>query len=139
MSDRPPPLPRRSSRFWVAAIAGALLLCCAIGVSAIVVVARSGITRPIDNMFGDQHLKTVVALVELHKVRYGDYPAALSDLRFTGEWDAIHIQSVTYCAAGDRRSYYVEVARGWAFKPDATQPPDFWLGTGFNPALRPCR
>jgi hypothetical protein len=137
MSDRPPPLPRNSSRVWVA-IAGALLLCCVIGVIGVVVVARSGITRPIDNVFGDQHLKTVVALVELHKVRFGEYPRALSDLRFTGEWDAIPIKSVTYCAADDRRSYFVEVARGWAFKPDATQSPDFWRGTGFNPALGPC-
>jgi hypothetical protein len=38
-----------------------------------------------------------------------------------------------------RRSYYVVVTRGWAFKPDATQSPDFWSGTGFNPALGPCR
>jgi len=139
MSNGPPPLRRQSSRVWIAAIAGAVLLCCAIGVIVIVVVARSGITRPIDNVFGDQHLKTVVALVELHKVRFGEYPRALSDLRFTGGWDAIHIQSVSYCAADDRRSYYVDVARGWAFKPNATQSPDFWRGTGFNPALGPCR
>ena len=62
MSNGPPPLRRQSSRVWIAAIAGAVLLCCAIGVIVIVVVARSGITRPIDNVFGDQHLKTVVAL-----------------------------------------------------------------------------
>jgi len=138
MSNGPPPLPRQFSRVWLAAIAG-VLLCGAIGVTVIVAVARSGITRPIDNMFGDQHLKTVVALVELHKVRFGEYPRTLSDLRFTGEWDAIHIQSVSYCAADDRRSYYVGVTRGWAFKPDATQSPDFWRGTGFSPALGPCR
>lgn len=139
MIDRPPPLPRPSSRVWVAAIAGALLLCGVIGVVAIVVVARSGITRPIDNVFGDQHLKTVVALVELHKVRFGEYPRALSDLRFTGEWDAVHIASVAYCPADDRRSYHVEVTRGWAFKPDITPSPEFWRHTGFNPALGPCR
>jgi hypothetical protein len=38
-----------------------------------------------DNMFGDQHLKTAVALIELHKVRYGKYPDSLRDLRFTGQ------------------------------------------------------
>jgi hypothetical protein len=31
----------------------------------------------------------------LHKVRYGKYPDSLSDLKFTGEWDQIALQSVS--------------------------------------------
>jgi hypothetical protein len=46
-------------------------------------------------MFGDQHLKTTVALIELHKVRYGKYPDSLSDLKFTGECDQIALQGVS--------------------------------------------
>jgi len=59
-------------------------------------VIRSGITEIPDNMFGDQHLKTSVALIELHRVRYGKYPDLLSDLKFTGQWDQIALQSVRY-------------------------------------------
>ena len=40
-----------------------------------------------DAKFGDQHFKTTVALVELYKVRHGDYPEALSAIDFAGEWD----------------------------------------------------
>lgn len=113
-----------------------------VAVVAVVAVARSGITRPVDNMFGDQHLKTIVALVELHKVRYGAYPARLSELKFIGKWDELPIQVVSYCAAEDRQSYYVEVQRGWAFKPGdlaQEQPAEFWQGTGFRRDLGPCR
>jgi hypothetical protein len=48
-------------------VAGAIL--------AVRSVVESGITRGPDNLFGDQHLKTAVALIELHKVRFGKYPA----------------------------------------------------------------
>ena len=49
------------------------------------VVRMSGITKVPANLFGDQNLKTTVALVELHKVRFGRYPDSLSDLKFTGQ------------------------------------------------------
>jgi hypothetical protein len=102
-------------------------------------IARSGVTRVFDNQFGDQHLKTTVALVELHKVRYGTYPHALSDLRFTGDWDQIALQSVSYCVAADGQSYFVDVTRGWMGRPDLKPPPEFWQRTGFNAKIGPCR
>ena len=117
------------------------LLLVALLAAGVMMVARSGVTRPVDNMFGDQHLKTVVALVELHKVRYGAYPERLSDLEFTGQWDDMHVQMVSYCAAPDRQTYFVEVTRGWAFKPGdlaAEQPEGFWRGTGYRRELGPC-
>lgn len=117
------------------------LLLVALLAAGVMLVARSGVTRPVDNMFGDQHLKTVVALVELHKVRYGAYPERLSDLRFTGQWDDMHVQTVSYCAAPDRQTYFFEVTRGWAFKPGdlaAEQPEEFWRGTGYRRELGPC-
>jgi hypothetical protein len=59
-------------------------------------ITASGITRPFDNMFGDQYLKTTVALIELHKVRYGKYPQSLRELRFNGDWDQGALVSVRY-------------------------------------------
>jgi hypothetical protein len=86
-------------------------------------------------MFGDQHLKTAVALIELHKVRTGRYPEDLSKLQFTGQWDMIALQSVRYEAADDGCSYYVEVQRRWIGKPELRIPEEFWRGTGYNSEL----
>ena len=94
--------------------------------------------RGADQMFGDQNLKTVVALLELHETRYGEYPAELADLKFTGQWDAIAIQAAVYCASDERDSYYVEIQRGWVGKPELTPRDEFWKGTGYDPSLGPC-
>jgi hypothetical protein len=88
-----------------------------------------------DVQFGDQHLKTSVALIELHKVRYGKYPKDLSDLTFTGAWDAIALNSVRYRTNDMQTRYCVEVQRGWIGKPHLTMPPEFWQGTGYDPQL----
>src|SRR5262245_46146404 len=107
---------KRTTRVWLAAV----LIVCLLGMFGIGLsiyrVLQSGVTRPMDNLFGDQHLKTVVALVELHKIRYGRYPKSLRDLRFTGEWDALAISSTSYCASEDGLAYYVEVQEGWVGK-----------------------
>jgi hypothetical protein len=105
-----------------------------VGVHALV---QPGGISYFDNKFGDQHLKTVVALLELNKARYGRYPDSLSDLKFTGEWDQIALQSVRYYPNADRTAYYVEVARGWIGKPDLKMPEEFWRGTGYDKSLRP--
>ena len=88
-------------------------------------------------MFGDQHLKTAVALIELHKVRYGKYPDSLRDLKFTGQWDPIALQRVSYFPNADHSAYYIEVEQGWVGKPTLEMPEEFWKGTGYSPALRP--
>jgi hypothetical protein len=88
-------------------------------------------------MFGDQHLKTTVALIELHKVRFGKYPSSLSDLKFTGQWDQIALRSVRYYTNANRTAYYVEVERGWIGKPDLEMPAEFWRGTGYTTSLKP--
>src|SRR4051812_32817666 len=100
-------------------------------------VRASGITRPFDDKFGDQHLKTTVALLELHKIRYGRYPQSLRDLRFTGEWDQLWLDGMRYVVSPDGSKYYVEVERGWIGKPVLSYPSDFWQGTGYSPALKP--
>jgi len=122
------------------AIGGAVALICVVAVVVgLVVLLRSGVTQPVDNMFGDQHLKTAVALIELHKVRNGRYPERLSDLKFTGQWDALALSVVEYCVNDDQTAYFIDVRRGWVARPNLRMPEGFWRGTGFDPELGPCR
>jgi hypothetical protein len=100
-------------------------------------LGQSGATLGLDNKFGDQNLKTAVALIELHKVRYGKYPDSLKVLKFVGNWDRIALNSVVYVPNSDRSAYFVEVTRGWVGKPQLQMPDEFWHGTGYQPALRP--
>ena len=88
-------------------------------------------------MFGDQNLKTAVALIELYKTRYGKYPATLKDLKFTGQWDQLAVNSVLYVPNPSGTAYYLEVQRGWVGKPQLVMPAEFWQGTGYSPALKP--
>jgi len=44
------------------------------GLALFLAVAACGLKREADTKFGDQHFKTVIALVELYKVRHGAYP-----------------------------------------------------------------
>jgi len=142
--SQPPPLPPqpRSSRKSPARIIITILACIVVigGVGIFLViqyVRASGITRPFDDQFGDQHLKTTVALLELHKLRYGRYPQSLRDLRFTGQWDQLWLEGMRYAVSPDGAKYYVEVERGWIGKPVLSYPPQFWQGTGYSPTLKP--
>lgn len=140
MATVPPPKPaanKRRKAILVALIGGALLVFVAGGIFMIRSIVESGITRGPDNMFGDQHLKTAVALIELHKIRYGKYPHFLSDLKFTGQWDQIAVQSVRYYPNADRTAYFIEVERGWIGKPSLEMPDEFWRGTGYSASLKP--
>ncbi len=135
-----PPLPyekrRRQIPVIVIVLAVATILAIG-GVLAFRSIIASGITTGIDNKFGDQHLKTAVALIELYKVRYGRYPDSLRDLKFLGDWDQIVLYTVAYFPSPDRKAYYVEVTRGWMGKPNLTVSDEFWKGTGFSSALKP--
>lgn len=116
--------------------AGVTVFLIAAGVGAYQIY-RSGFWRGPDAMFGDQHLKTSVALIELHHTRYGKYPESLNDLMYVGEWDRIALQSVSYTANEDRTKYCVIVQRGWVGKPQLTMPAGFWQGTGFDASVCP--
>lgn len=84
----------------------------------------------VDAQFGDQDFKTAIALVELYHVRHGVYPASLSDLDFTGDWDPIAINSVAYHRLPD--GYELDITRGWTGKPTLAYPPAFWHGLGLR-------
>jgi|SRR6476661_5105709 hypothetical protein len=83
-----------------------------------------------DAKFGDQSFKTAISLIELYRVRHGAYPAALTDLDFTGDWDAISLNSVRYERLPD--GYALDVTRGWIGKPTLSYPPQFWQGLGLR-------
>jgi hypothetical protein len=136
----PPPLPRKKSLTWLwvfLAISAVFLALLIGGIVAYRSIIASGITSGFDNKFGDQHLKTAVALIELHKVRFGRYPDSLRDLKFTGDWDQIALVNVRYYPSPNRDAYYIEAERGWIGKPTFTMSPEFWKGTGYSPALKP--
>ncbi len=132
-----PPPPKPVPRNKILLIVGLLLVAAACGWLTLRKIVASGITKGPDVMFGDQHLKTSVALIELHKTRYGKYPDTLSALKFTGQWDQIVLQSVEYYPNPERTAYYLEVERGWMGKPNLEMPPEFWRGTGYSASLKP--
>jgi len=96
----------------------------------LVVIATSGcdFQQQADAKFGDQHFKTTIALIELHKVRNGAYPENLKALQFTGDWDAIAINSVEYTRL--ENGYQLNVTRGWVGQPTLSYPKEFWQGLG---------
>jgi len=101
-----------------------------------VVVYGCDFQKQADTKFGDQHFKTVISLVELHKVRTGAYPETLADLKFVGDWDQIAISSAEYKKLDS--GYELNVVRGWVGKPDLQYPADFWVGLGLQRSnLRP--
>jgi hypothetical protein len=105
---------------------------------AVLVLALVGcdFQKEADAKFGDQHFKTTIALVELHKLRTGVYPSSLKDIKYTGDWDAIAINSVEYRKL--ESGYELNVTRGWVGKPTITYPPEFWHGLGLVKSnLRP--
>lgn len=130
----------KSQKIILGLVAGIFLILVVAGIGGIMAlrsVINSGATAGPDQMFGDQHLKTAVALVELHKVRYGHYPASLRELKFVGTWDQGALASVRYVANPEGTAYYLEVERGWVGKPKLEMPPEFWQGTGYRPDLKP--
>ena len=98
---------------------------------AVAILSGCGRVRDEANAkFGDQHFKTAVALVELHRLRVGSYPASLTELRYTGDWDAIALSAVEYERLPD--GYRLDVVRGWVGAPELSYPPDFWQGLGLK-------
>jgi hypothetical protein len=82
-----------------------------------------------EKKFGDQDFKTAIALIELHRVRFGEYPDALSELRFLGEWDKMALDSVSYERVGSR--YRLALTQGWGAG-QGEYPAEFWHGLGIE-------
>ena len=103
-----------------------------LGVSAVLVsfLACGEFRKQADSQFGDQNFKSAIALIELHKVRFGSYPDQLSDIRFTGQWDQIWMSAVKYTKLPD--GYELDLVRGWVGTPELNYPPEFWRGLGLR-------
>lgn len=82
-----------------------------------------------NQQFGDQHFKTAISLIELHKIREGEYPNTLKDLKYLGDWDRIMYNSVKYRRL--ETGYELDLINGWIGKPEELQyPEEFWNGLG---------
>ena len=82
-----------------------------------------------DQTFGDQHFKTAISLIELHKVRNGLYPDNLDSLKYLGGWDEMVHSSVSYKKLEE--GYQLDLVKGWVGKPkNLKYPDDFWKGLG---------
>ena len=94
----------------------------------IVLLGACDFQKDADAKFGDQHFKTAISLIELHKTRFGSYPETLKDLKFTGDWDGIALSGVEYRRLDT--GYELNLVRGWIGKPTVSYPPEFWKGLG---------
>jgi hypothetical protein len=86
----------------------------------------------------DRELRTAVAQIELHKVRFGKYPRALQELRYVSQLDLTIFSNVAYFPNQELTAYYVEHRGNGMFEtPKAEYPDEFWQGTGFRRELKP--
>jgi len=100
-------------------------------IAMLVVLAGCNFQKQADAKFGDQHFKTAISLVELHKIRSGVYPESLKDLKFTGDWDALALSSVEYKKLDI--GYELNITKGWVAQPAAlSYPAEFWQGLGIK-------
>ena len=88
-----------------------------------------GFKEQANQQFGDQHFKTAISLIELHKIREGVYPESLDSLKYIGDWDGIIFTSVEYKKID--KGYELNLTNGWLGKPEELKyPKDFWKGLG---------
>ncbi len=98
--------------------------------AALLLLNTCGVKGQMDDAFGDQNFKSAIALVELHRVRFGAYPDKISDLKFLGQWDQIYVSGVEYRKLDE--GYELNVTRGWVGKPTLEYPAEFWQGIGLR-------
>ena len=84
----------------------------------------------VDATFGKQNFVSAISLIELHKVRNGQYPQSLDDLEFLGDWDMIYLSSVKYKKT--ENGYDLDIVRGWVGKPSLEFPIKFKRGLGIE-------
>ena len=90
-----------------------------------------GGTRHEDPDAVDQRFKTAIALVELHRLRFGKYPDSLDDLQFLGASDRRTLaKGLRYEKLQD--GYGLDIVSGKDQKPRVTYLPDFWRGLGIR-------
>jgi hypothetical protein len=78
--------------------------------------------------FADQHFKTAIGLIELHKIRTGEYPARLEDAQFAGDWDKLGFENVKYERLAE--GYSLDVIGPDDTSARLSYPDEFWKGLG---------
>ncbi len=79
----------------------------------------------------DQRFKTAIALVELHRLRFGTYPDSFDDLEFLGAQDRrALLKGLRYEKLPD--GYALDITTPKGGKPRLSYPPDFWKGLGIR-------
>ena len=86
-------------------------------------------------MLADQELKKAIAYIELHKLRNGNYPNALSELKFLSAMDSSLFNSIEYTRLDS--VYELNIKTEFASFGDEGKkevqlnyPPEFWKGLG---------
>ena len=88
------------------------------------------ISPPLKKAMLDERFKTAIALIELHRIRFGNYPDALGDLQFLGWGDHGLEDSVRYEKL--QEGYALDILTASAEKPALSYPGDFWRGLGIR-------
>lgn len=95
------------------------------------IVSACNVTVPdMDNKFGKQNFVSAIAMIELHKTRYGSYPDTLKDLHYLGDWDQLWLSSVKYEKVEGGYNLYLQ--RGWVGKPTLDMPAGFKQNLGLK-------
>lgn len=81
-----------------------------------------------DARFSDQHFKSAISAIELHKTRTGGYPDSLSELEYLGDWDQLWINSVRYEKVDGGYNLFVE--RGFVGESSLELPEGYKVGLG---------
>ena len=102
---------------------------CFIAVLVMLINSSCSFRSQANTQFGDQHFKTAISLIELHRTRNGLYPETLKELEFLGSWDLIWVNNVEYKKVSN--GYILNLKNGWIGMPDEIQyPENFWKGLG---------
>ncbi len=85
-----------------------------------------------DQKFGKQNFVSAISIIELHKIRNGEYPENLKELEFLGDWDGIWLSAVRYEKEKDKDGYNLFLERGWTGKPNLEFSIEFKQGLGIK-------
>lgn len=80
---------------------------------------------------GDQHFKSAIALIELHNIRFGEYPKSLDSLKYIGITDKSIFSFVKYTKLDS--GYSLDLTTKNNSKNKTTDyPAEFWNGLGLR-------
>lgn len=89
------------------------------------------VSSQFDQQFGTQNFVSAVSVIELHKLRNGDYPTSLDELEFLGDWDSIWLSGVEYERV--EGGYNLFVTKGFSGgEPEVSMPIRFKQGLGLK-------